>query len=89
MTQSQKEFEAKFPMPNNCARCGDGYAPTSYSAWEAQEYVTLWKGWQASRQALVIELPPLMKGIDEQCRINNKAVSMLKDLLDNSGVRYK
>lgn len=40
-------FEAKFPMPADCVRCGDGYAATDYNAWTAHEYCQKWRGWQA------------------------------------------
>ena len=95
MAQSQKEFEAKFPMPKNCTRCGDGYAPTSYSAWEAQEYVALWKGWQASRQSLVVELPKIHFDAyaDERTQAKEEGKEIILDefkySLEQAGVTYK
>lgn len=43
----REAFEAKFPMPSSCVRCGDGYASTGYSAWDAQNYIHKWEAWQA------------------------------------------
>lgn len=40
-------FEAKFPIPAHCERCGNGYVATSYNAWDAHKHVTRWEGWKA------------------------------------------
>lgn len=40
-------FEAKFKMPAQCVRCGDGYAVTGYEAWDAATFVRRWEGWRA------------------------------------------
>lgn len=45
-------FEAKFPVPAHCRRCGDGYAASEYNAWEAHEYAQKWKGWCAAFESL-------------------------------------
>lgn len=43
------EFEAVFPMPPDTIRCGEGYAVTSYNAWQGMEFCAKWKGWKAAR----------------------------------------
>lgn len=43
----REAFEKVFPTPSHCQRCGDGYAATSYNAWEAHNHIERWKGWQA------------------------------------------
>ena len=58
ITKSQSDFEATFPIPRHVIRCGAGYAVTSYGAWEANSYLDLWKGWQAGRESILVELPP-------------------------------
>lgn len=57
ITKSQSDFEATFPIPRHVIRCGAGYAVTRYGAWEANSYLDLWKGWQASRESIVVALP--------------------------------
>lgn len=67
--EMRKEFEDIFPIPKNCIRCGDGYAVTSYSAWDADCYVQKWIGWKAAREAMKpIKLPDMedFKGIEVQ-----------------------
>lgn len=34
----REKFEAKFPIPSQCVRCGNGYAATGYNAWDAHNY---------------------------------------------------
>jgi hypothetical protein len=51
MSKQREAFEAKFPMPSQCIRCGDDYAATGYNAWEAQAYCSMWEGWKAAWQA--------------------------------------
>jgi hypothetical protein len=58
MSDLRDEFEATFPIPRSCKRCGDGYAAIAYNAWECLEYIAKWEGWKASRAAIKIELPP-------------------------------
>lgn len=45
--QERSKFEEKFPVPDNCQWCGDGYAPTEFNAWEAKSYADKFKGWMA------------------------------------------
>lgn len=45
--QLRADFEAKFPMPDDCQWCGNGYAPTEFNAWEAQSYADKFNGWIA------------------------------------------
>lgn len=46
-------FEVVFPMPKYVQRCGAGYAATSYSAWNAHDFVQKWEGWKACRAAML------------------------------------
>lgn len=45
--QERKAFEEKFPIPENCIWCGDGYAPTEFHAWEAKRCAQMFVGWLA------------------------------------------
>jgi len=45
--------------------------------------------WKAAIASVVVELPPRLRGIDEQCRINNKAVDMMQQKLTEVGIRYE
>ncbi|WP_321940016.1 hypothetical protein [Paraburkholderia sp. J8-2] len=40
-------FEARFPMPAQCQRAGEGYAATGYNAWDAHGQIERWVGWRA------------------------------------------
>jgi hypothetical protein len=42
----QDAFEAKFPMPADCIRCGERYAATSFNAWAAHSYIEKFDGWR-------------------------------------------
>jgi len=48
-----------------------------------------WQGWQASRKDIEIELPPMFKGITEECRANNKCVLSCASLIRKAGIRIK
>ena len=50
-------FEAIWPMPENCIRCGNTYAATSYKAWQAVEFIHRWEGFNAALDAVEIHLP--------------------------------
>ncbi|AUV95452.1 MULTISPECIES: hypothetical protein [Bacteria] len=45
-------FEAVFPMPKHAQRCGKGYACTAYSAWDAQNFIQKWEGWNACHASM-------------------------------------
>lgn len=48
-TQDEREaFEAKFPTPEHCMKCGDTYAATEFNAWGAHKYINLREGWMAA-----------------------------------------
>lgn len=47
LADERSAFEEKLPLPANCVRCGDDYASTAYSAWDAHKQVERWKGWKA------------------------------------------
>lgn len=52
MSALQDEFEAKFPMPAHCVRCGEsGYVATSFNAWYANEYRVKFEGYKAGHEA--------------------------------------
>ena len=74
------EFEIVFPMPNHVMRCGKGYVATEYGDWRANDYCQKWIGWQASRAALVVELP-------EKAAL--MSASSVYAALDDAGVVYK
>ena len=76
------EFEIVFPKPNHIMRCGKGYVATEYGAWQANDYRQKWIGWQASRAALVVELPANCKGMA-------LTVDELRVMLDEIGVTLK
>lgn len=68
MTQSQKDFEAWAKSKNyNLERWGD----------------VLLECWQASRAALVVELP------QERCDAGERLMNHVRDELDSAGVNYK
>ncbi|ELM3728168.1 hypothetical protein RYR49_001016 [Edwardsiella piscicida] len=54
-------FEATFPMPAFVIRCGDGYACTEYSAWDANDFKNKWEGWKACHAAM-LNSPSASKG---------------------------
>jgi phage-related protein len=72
-----EQFEAWFKRQPDSEYCG------------AHIKALLQECWQASRQDIVVKLPPYMKGIDETCRVNNKAIDMLCEILHPVGVRYE
>lgn len=87
ITKSREDFEVRFPMPIHVIRCGTGYAVTSYSAWEAHSYLDLWKGWQASRESVEVELPSQDEYDDPLSAYN--AISDCKKILRTAGIRIK
>ncbi|WP_244105821.1 DUF551 domain-containing protein [Burkholderia ambifaria] len=46
----REEFEAIFPMPPDCVWTGNGYAATSYNAWETHTFIARFEGWKAGRR---------------------------------------
>ena len=42
----QEAFEAVNPMPDQVTKFKGGYAPTGYSAWDAQDFCKKWDGWK-------------------------------------------
>jgi hypothetical protein len=47
MSDEQDAFEKVFKLPDGITRFDGGYAPTSYSAWSAQQQCYRWEGWKA------------------------------------------
>lgn len=47
----QEAFEAVNPMPDQVMKFKGGYAPTGYSAWEAQDFCKKWDGWKQCAQS--------------------------------------
>ena len=87
MSDLRDEFEAMFPIPRHCERCGDGYAVTEYDAWEAIEYQATWKGFKAARNSLKIKLP-FATWVDD---IHDYVfpVDCVKGVILNAGVSYE
>ncbi len=87
------EFEIVFPMPNHVMRCGKGYVATEYGAWQANYYCQKWIGWQASRAALVVELPAGLLhsegGCDYASEAFDETIESVSAALDAAGASYK
>lgn len=83
------EFEMVFPMPNHVMRCGKGYVATEYGAWQANDYCQKWIGWQASRAALVVELPSLENGLIHPFDGSSMIVDAVANQLNAAGVACK
>lgn len=47
----QEAFEAVNPMPDQVMKFKGGYAPTGYSAWDAQDFCKKWDGWKQCAQS--------------------------------------
>jgi hypothetical protein len=47
ISDEQDAFEKVFKLPDGITRFDGGYAPTSYSAWSAQQNCYRWEGWKA------------------------------------------
>lgn len=45
--------------------------------------------WLASRRELVIELPPLFRGITPECQANNNAVEKCREAIEAAGVTVR
>lgn len=45
--------------------------------------------WLASRRELVIELPPLFRGITPECQANNNAVEKCRAAIEAAGVTVR
>lgn len=77
------------------ARCEHGYCAGAKA--DGTYYVTkindMWQAWQASRAALVVELPSFengsIRGYSGDCDEANMVVGALADALYDAGVSYK
>lgn len=49
--KEQEAFEAVNPMPDHVMKFKGGYAPTGYSAWNAQDFCKKWDGWKQCAQS--------------------------------------
>lgn len=49
-------FERYFKMPKHVERVGKGYCLTEHSAWQGQEFITRYDGWNACRAAILANL---------------------------------
>lgn len=66
------EFEAAFPLPPGVYWGGKSYLYTSgvaYSLTNAIKWDVRWETWQASRAALVVELPDASRYDGHQARL--------------------
>lgn len=81
----REEFEEWF-IDNYCYGAGpvNNGSPVAIAAWQA---------WQASRAALVVELPSFengsIRGYSGDCEEANMVVDAVAESLDASGVSYK
>jgi hypothetical protein len=57
MEAERAAFEAKFPMPANTIRRGEGYAPINHDDWDAQKFSLRWQGWLAARRTAPVSAP--------------------------------
>lgn len=59
-SSEQEAFEAVNPMPDQVMKFKGGYAPTGYSAWDAQDFCKKWDGWKqcAQSRAKAVEVSP-------------------------------
>jgi predicted nucleic acid-binding Zn-ribbon protein len=48
MSAAQDAFEALFPIPHDCIRCGERYAATHFNAWDAHAYINKFDGFKAA-----------------------------------------
>lgn len=94
----REQFEEKFPTPIGMAWCdvaqqyvkalGCICPPTAITA-----YNQLWKCWQASREAVVVELPELRSVPDRDCwaRTNglgfNNALKEARQVIEAQGLK--
>lgn len=68
---SREQFEAAFPVPSNI-RWSDEHQSYGFirrkgnDISQVHRYRSMWNAWQASRQALVVELPPSIPMPDEE-----------------------
>jgi len=79
MNKSQKEFEAWAKDKLCLDKRHDG-------TYEWQSTLSAWLGWQASRQALVFELPSSLELYNSPA---NEVLEAVQDAPDAAGVRYK
>jgi hypothetical protein len=56
MSAAQDAFEALFPIPLDCIRCGERYAATHFNAWDAHAYINKFDGFKAAYVPLQDEL---------------------------------
>ena len=47
VTKEREKFESVFKLPRSIMVRGNGYAPTSYNAWDAHTFIARWEGWCA------------------------------------------
>ena len=57
-------FESIFPIPHWCQRCGDGYVPTEFNAWDAQKHCERWEGWKARAALAAAPQAPAAPAVD-------------------------
>lgn len=89
----REEFEAKFPLPAGVAWKESIGMYEVVDIWKLDQAITigkynwLWEGWQASREALVIELP-------EHYQYDNPgeafhAIKDCREAIEAAGVKVK
>ena len=90
MSEKQREaFEAWVSTRSVVKKHGAKLAQRVDGSYSDYRINDRWLSWKAAIASVVVELPPRMRGIDEACRINNKAVDMMQARLESAGVKYK
>lgn len=93
----REEFEAKFPLPAGVAWKESIGMYEVVDIWKLDQTITigkynwLWEGWQASREALVIELPDDDYLNRESVFVQGyiEGVRLTKEAIEAAGVKVK
>jgi hypothetical protein len=85
MSAAQDAFEALFPIPLDCIRCGERYAATHFNAWDAHAYINKFDGFKAAYVPLQNELAATrraalagMDAVNSACRIQYEEAARLR-----------
>lgn len=97
----RKEFEDRFPIPEGIEWRDTDYFPVQTDnvhvyvalAGVAARYTSMWQAWQASRAALMVELPAKrsysMYVTKHECHAFNDAIEKAKEALQQAGIEVK
>lgn len=78
MDKMREEFEVWVKLRG-------GYTMRRDKEYESSMTREWWQAWQASRQALVVELPRSFKDMYDQYVYDEQSI---KDVLDNAGIKW-